>query len=318
MNNGTVSFVRDLCRNNFIWEGKLIMQGKNKLFRASFEQSKRIVKDDILTEEGTQIGSFSSMSFWDRASLLLFLLANIITYGVGIHFPDSLRDAPESIQVVSESTGAQIGVVGFYLRPIILGAIILYTVLVVFNIFPKINYAHQLLYGTILMISFIFVVAVATLPLTAGLTIGAFGIVAFVVQLIFSGYLVKILIIDVIKEVKTSLYNETEIKDKDWGTPIINFVKRYGGILLGLSILNRWTFNFGEFSKDNPGLMSFLFGWLFIGFTSLLLLAEGQLLKCFIKAFYFFKYRKEYREYFNITNEQWYGKFRARFMSKQK
>ena len=295
-----------------------MMQGKNKLFGASFEQSKRLVKDDILTEEGTQIGSFSSMSFWDRASLLLFLLANIITYGVGIHLPDSLRDAPESIQVASESTGAQIGEVGFYLRPIILGAIILYTVLVVFNIFPKINYAHQLLYGTILMISFIFVVAVATLPLTAGLTIGAFGIVAFVVQLIFSGYLVKILIIDVIKEVKTSLYNETEIKDKDWGTPIINFVKRYGGILLGLSILNRWTFNFGEFSKSNPGLMSFLFGWLFIGFTSLLLLAEGQLLKCFIKAFYFFKYRKEYREYFNITNEQWYGKFRARFMSKQK
>ena len=294
------------------------MNDKNKLFGASFEQSKRIVYKDILTEKGTQIGSFSSMSFWNRASLLLFLLANIITYGVGVHWPDSLRESTKSVEVISESTGAQIGEVGFYLRPIILGAIILYTVLVVFNIFPKINYAHQLLYGTILMISFTFVVAVATLPLTVGLTIGAFGIIAFVVQLIFSGYLVKILIIDVIKEVKTSLYNETEIKDKDWGTSINKFVKRYGGILLGLSILNRWTFNFGEFSKDNPGLMSFLFGWLFIGFTSLLLLAEGQLLKCFIKAFYFFKYRKEYREYFNITNEQWYGKFRARFMSKQK
>ncbi len=316
MNNGMESFVQDLCRNNFIWEGKLIMQGKNKLFGANFEQSKRIVKDDILTEEGTQIGSFSSMSFWKRVSLLVFLVADIITYGVGIHLPDSLRDAPESIQVASESTGAQIGEVGFYLRPIILGAIILYTVLVVFNIFPKINYAHQLLYGTTLTISFIFVVAVATLPLTVGLTIGAFGIVAFVVQLIFSGYLVKILIIDVIKEVKTSLYDEKEIKSKDWGTSINKFVKRYGGILLGLSILNRWTFNFGEFNKDNPGLMSFLFGWLFIGFTSLLLLAEGQLLKCFIKAFYFFKYRKEYREYLNITNEQWYGKFFARFMLK--
>ena len=158
------------------------------------------------------------------------------------------------------------------------------------------------------MISFIFLVAVATLPLTVGLTIGAFGIVAFVVQLIFSGYLVKILIIDVV--------NEKEIKSKDWGILLINFVKKYGGILIGLSILNRWTFNFGEFSKSNPGLMSFLFGWLYIGFTSLLLLAEGQLLKCLIKAFYFFKYRKEYREYFNISDEQWYGKFRARFMSK--
>ena len=294
------------------------MNSKNKLFGASFEQSKKIIKNDILTEEGTQIGVVSSMSFWKRASLLFLLFANIITYGVGVHMPDSFRESTKSVEVISESTGAQIGEVGFYLRPIILGAIILYTVLVVFNIFPKRNYAHQLLYGTILMTSFVFVVAVATLPLTVGLTIGAFGIVAFIVQLIFSGYLVKLLIIDVIKEVKTSLYNEKEIKDKDWGTPINKFVKRYGGILLGLSILNRWTFNFGEFSKDNPGLMSFLFGWLFIGFTSLLLLAEGQFLKCFIKAFYFFKYRKEYREYFNITNEQWYGKFRARFMSKQK
>ena len=292
------------------------MNSKNKLFGASFEQSKKIIKNDILTEEGTQIGVVSSMSFWKRASLLFLLFANIITYGVGVHMPDSFRESTKSVEVISESTGAQIGEVGFYLRPIILGAIILYTVLVVFNIFPKRNYAHQLLYGTILMISFVFVVAVATLPLTVGLTIGAFGIVAFIVQLIFSGYLVKLLIIDVIKEVKTSLYNEKEIKDKDWGTPINKFVKRYGGILLGLSILNRWTFNFGEFSKDNPGLMSFLFGWLFIGFTSLLLLAEGQLLKCFIKAFYFFKYRKEYREYFNISDEQWYGKFRARFMSK--
>ena len=156
----------------------------------------------------------------------------------------------------------------------------------------------------------------SSLPLLIGLTIGAFGTLAFIVQLIFLGYLVKILIVNVMKEVKTSLYNENEIKDKDWGTPINNFVKRYGGILLGLSILNRWTFNFGEFSKDNPGLMSFLSGFLFLPLISLFLLAEGQLLKNFVKSFYFFKYRKEYREYFNITNDQWYGKFRARFMSK--
>lgn len=310
--------MQDLCRNNFIWEGKLIMQGKNKLFGASFDQSKRLVKDDILTEEGTQIGSFSSMSFWDRASLLLFLLANIITYGVGIHLPDSLRDAPESIQVASESTGAQIGEVGFYLRPIILGAIILYTVLVVFNIFPKINYAHQLLYGTILMISFIFVVAVATLPLTAGLTIGAFGMLAFIVQLVICVFLFKSFIVNGVIEIKNILYSELKTKTKDWGTSLIYFIKKYAGILIGLSILNRWTFNFGEFSKDNPGLMSFLFGLLFLVFTFVFLLMGGVTIKLVMRAFYFFKYRKEYREYFNITDEQWYGKFRARFMSNQK
>ena len=107
-----------------------------------------------------------------------------------------------------------------------------------------------------------------------------------------------------------------KVEIKDWGAAIINFVKRYGGILLGLSILNRWTFNFGEFSKENPGLMSFLSGWMFLLFITLILFSGRIALKNFIKAFYFFKYRKEYREYFNITNEQWYGKFFARFMSK--
>lgn len=71
-----------------------------------------------------------------------------------------------------------------------------------------------------------------------------------------------------------------------------------------------------ELNKDNPGLMSFLSGFLFLPLINLFLLAEGQILKNFVKTFYFFKYRKEYREYFNITNEQWYGKFFARFMSK--
>lgn len=136
------------------------------------------------------------------------------------------------------------------------------------------------------------------------------------VQLLVSVYLFKIMIVDQMNQLKNSIYNENEVESKDWGTPLMNFIKKYGGILLGLSVLNRWTFNFGEFSKDNPGLMSFLFGWMFLLFIALLFFAEGLALKNFIKAFYFFKYRKEYREYFNISNEQWYGKFFARFMSK--
>lgn len=294
------------------------MNNKNKLFGASFDQSKKIVKKEILTRDGAQVGTTSSMSFWNRVSGLIALSFSFIAYGIGIHMPDSFRSSTDSVQVISKSTGALIGEVGLYFRPINLVLVILFTALIILNIIPKFNYAYQLIYGNCLLIMFGLVTIFALLPLLIGLTIGAFGIIAFIVQLILFGYLVKILIIDVMKKVKTSLYNENEIKDKDLGTPINKFVKRYGGILLGLSILNRWTFNFGEISKENPGLMSFLSGWLFIGIISLLLFAEGQILKNFIKAFYFFKYRKEYREYFNITDEQWYGKFRAKFMSKQK
>lgn len=291
---------------------------ENKLLKASFEQSKRIVKKEILTREGAQIGISSSMSFWTRVSGLIALAFSFIMYGIGIYLPDNLRESTEGVQVISESTGILIGEIGLYLRPLIFAVVILFSALIILDIFPKINYAYQLLYGNTFVVISAIAMLIASLPLTIGLTIGAFGVLAFVVQLLVSVYLFKIMIVDQMKQLKNSIYNENELESKDWGTPLMSFIKKYGGILLGLSVLNRWTFNFGEFSKENPGLMSFLFGWMFLLFIALLFFAEGLALKNFIKAFYFFKYRKKYREYFNITNEQWYGKFRARFMSKQK
>ena len=291
---------------------------ENKLLKASFEQSKRIVKKEILTREGAQIGISSSMSFWTRVSGLIALAFSFIMYGIGIYLPDNLRESTEGVQVISESTGILIGEIGLYLRPLIFAVVILFSALIILDIFPKINYAYQLLYGNTFVVISAIAMLIASLPLTIGLTIGAFGVLAFVVQLLVSVYLFKIMIVDQMQQLKNSIYNENELESKDWGTPLMNFIKKYGGILLGLSVLNRWTFNFGEFSKENPGLMSFLFGWMFLLFIALLFFAEGLALKNFIKAFYFFKYRKKYREYFNITNEQWYGKFRARFMSKQK
>ena len=292
------------------------MRGKNKLFGASFEQSKRIVKKEILTRDGAQIGISSSMSFWTRVSGLIALAFSFIMYGIGIYLPDNMRESTKGVQVISESTGALIGEIGLYLRPLILALVILLSVIIILDIFPKINYAYQLLYGNTFVVISAIAMLVSSLPLTIGLTIGAFGVLAFMVQLLISVYLFKIIIVDQMNQLKNSIYNENEVESKDWGTPLMNFIKKYGGILLGLSVLNRWTFNFDEFSKDNPGLMSFLFGWMFLLFIALLFFAEGLALKNFIKAFYFFKYRKEYREYFNITNEQWYGKFFARFMSK--
>ena len=294
------------------------MNSKNKLFWASFEQSKRIINKDILTEEGAQIGSFSSMSFWKRASLLVFLVAAFITYGVGIHWPDSLRSAPESVQVISESTGALIGEIGFYLRTPILVTIVIYTSLVLINLLPKINYAHQLLYGTIFMTSFVFVIAAATLPVSIGLTIGAFGWIVFVLQLVICVSLFNKYVVSKIVYLKDCLYGRKKVQADEWVIRLSRFIRKYGGILLGLSILNRWTFKFGENIKDNPQFLFILSGCLFLVFAAILLYSLGILIVISVKTFYFFKYRKEYREYFNITNEQWYGKFRARFMSKQK
>ena len=197
-----------------------MMQTKNKLFDASFEQSKRIVPRSYATEDGAQMGVSVSMSFWKRVFGLVGLMFSFIAYGAGIYLTDGFRSSTDSVQVISKSTGALIGEVGLYFRPINLVLVILFTAIIILNILPKINYAYQLIYGNCLLIMFGLVTIFSGLPLLIGLTIEALGTLAFVVQLIGCGYLVKILIVDVMKEVKTSLYNENEIKDKDWGTPI--------------------------------------------------------------------------------------------------
>ena len=293
-----------------------MMQTKNKLFGASFEQSKKIIDESILTEDGAKIGVFSSMSFWRRMTGLVNLLMMIIIYGVGIVMPDQFRQSTASVQVISQQSAALMGEIGLYLRPVIIVLMFTLIALTVLNIVPKGNYANQMLYGIFYLLVFQLVTFFALLPMAIGLTIDAFGITAFYIQIILVLYFVKKYVIDGTKKLKAYLFDVGEERVSDWDVRLMSFVKKYGGILLFLSILNRWTLKIGENVNGDPELVRILMGLLFpismFAFTLML----GKWIEYLSRTIYFYKYRKEYREYFNITNEQWYGKFFARFMSK--
>ena len=292
------------------------MQVKNKLFGASFEQSKKIIDESILTEDGAKIGVFSSMSFWRRMTGLVNLLMMIIIYGVGIVMPDQFRQSTASVQVISQQSAALMGEIGLYLRPVIIVLMFTLIALTVLNIVPKGNYANQLLYGIFYLLVFQLVTFSALLPMAIGLTIDAFGITAFYIQIILVLYFVKKYVIDGTKKLKAYLFDVGEERVSDWDVRLMSFVKKYGGILLFLAILNRWTLKIGENVNGNPELVRILMGLLFpismFAFTLML----GKWIEYLTRTIYFYKYRKEYREYFNVSNEQWYGKFFARFMSK--
>ena len=292
------------------------MESKQSLFGASFEQSKKIIDKSILTEEGAQMGVLSSMSFWRRLIGLVGLLMIIIMYGVGIGFPDQLRQSTENVQMISQQSAALIGEIGLYLRPVIIVLIFTLIVLTVLNIVPKGNYANQLLYGIFYMLVLQLAAFTALLPMAIGFTIDAFGVTAFYVQIILVLYFVKKYIIDGTKKFKAYLFDIGEERVSDWDVRLMSFVKKYGGILLFLVILNRWTLKIGENVNGDPELVRILMGLLFPVFMFALTLMFGKWIEYLTKIIYFYKYRKEYREYFNITNEQWYGKFFARFMSK--
>lgn len=293
-----------------------MMQTKNKLFGASFEQSKKIIDESILTEDGAKIGVFSSMSFWRRMTGLVNLLMMIIIYGVGIVMPDQFRQSTASVQVISQQSAALMGEIGLYLRPVIIVLMFTLIALTVLNIVPKGNYANQMLYGIFYLLVFQLVTFFALLPMAIGLTIDAFGITAFYIQIILVLYFVKKYVIDGTKKFKAYLFDVGEERVSDWDVRLMSFVKKYGGLLLFLAILNRWTLKIGENVNGDPELVRILMGLLFpismFAFTLML----GKWIEYLSRTIYFYKYRKEYREYFNVSNEQWYGKFFARFMSK--
>ena len=292
------------------------MQTKNKLFGASFEQSKKIIDKSILTEEGTNMGVLSSMSFWRRFTGLVVLALIIIMYGIGIYVPDQFRQSTANVQIISQQSAALIGEIGLYLRPVTMVLIFALIALTVLNLLPKVNYAYQMLYGIFYLLILQLVSLTALLPIAIGLTIDAFGITVFYIQIILVLYFVKKYVIDGTKKFKAYLFDIGEERVSDWDVRLMSFVKKYGGILLFLAILNRWTLKIGENVNANPELVRILMGLLFPISMFGLILMFAKWIEYLTKIIYFYKYRKEYREYFNITNEQWYGKFFARFMSK--
>lgn len=293
-----------------------MMQVNNKLFGASFEQSKKIIDESILTEDGARMGVMSSMSFWRRVTGLVGLLLMIMMYGYGIVLPDQLRQSTENVQFLSQQSLGLIGEIGLYLRPVIKFLLLTIITLTVLNIVPKGNYANQLLYGIFYLLILQLAAFTALLPMAIGLTIDAFGVTAFYIQIILVLYFVKKYIIDGTKKFKAYLFDIGEERVSDWDVRLMSFVKKYGGILLFLAILNRWTLKIGENVNGDPELVRILMGLLFPVFMFALTLMFAKWIEYLTRIIYFYKYRKEYREYFNITNEQWYGKFFARFMSK--
>ena len=293
-----------------------MMQTKNKLFGASFEQSKKIIDESILTEDGARMGVMSSMSFWRRTTGLVGLLLMIMMYGYGIVLPDQLRQSTENVQFLTQQSLGLIGEIGLYLRPVIKFLLLTIITLTVLNLVPKGNYAYQLLYGIFYLLILQLVGFTALLPIAIGLTIDAFGMTAFYIQIFLGLYFVKKYVIDGTKKFKAFLFDVGEERVSDWDVRLMSFIKKYGGILLFLSVLNRWTFKIGENVNGDPEFIRILMGCIFLIFMLLSTLMFAKWIEYLTKIIYFYKYRKEYREYLNITNEQWYGKFFARFMSK--
>ncbi|MGQ7396408.1 hypothetical protein AB1F57_09160 [Streptococcus sp. ZY1909104] len=288
---------------------------RNKgLLSATFEQSKKVVKKSEIMRYSNDL--VSSMSLLKRFILILpvaFLIG--LFYMLGVALPTYVTSV-DSISL-GEYTIRTIHQMDLILSPWIKKFIILEGFMLIINLFPKSDYAFQLLFGVMISIVVTLIGVLGMLPMSVGLTVGAFGWIGFLLQLLVCVYLWKTLVISNVEQLKKQLY-KGEPANKDWGESLMAFIKKYGGVLLLLAIVNRWTFNFGEAIKTRPDIFSFLYGWAFLLVAALMIFTTGMTLKNFVAAFYFFKYQKEYRQFFKISNEQWYGKWRGKMIDKKK
>ncbi|MFH0402395.1 hypothetical protein ACHBIE_06485 [Streptococcus sp. A23] len=288
---------------------------RNKgLLSATFEQSKKVVKKSEIMRYSNDL--VSSMSLLKRFILILpvaFLIG--LFYMLGVALPTYVTSV-DSISL-GEYTIRTIHQMDLILSPWIKKFIILEGFMLIINLFPKSDYAFQLLFGVMISIVVTLIGVLGMLPMSVGLTVGAFGWIGFALQLLICIYLWKSLVESSAKQLKQQLYQGVPA-GKDWGESLMVVIKKYGGVLLLLSIVNRWTFNFGEVSNIRPDIFSFLYGWTFLFVTALMIFVASITLKNFVAVFYFFKYRKEYRQFFKVSNEQWYGKWRGKMIDKKK
>ena len=293
---------------------------RNSIFSASFEESKNIVDKDILTRDGAGIGDSSSMRVRDR--MILFILGSVffgsLFYLLGIGMPEGMGESkPEDIFLISYGSARFISRVGSMFRPFVYFSLMFFLLSLTINLLPKKNYAHQLLAGVFILTGMTLCLISSVLPLALGLTVDGVGWLGLAFQIIICAIWIMGLVYDQKHSFKKKLWGE-QTKTKNWSSLISRFLRKCIGVFLLLIVFNRWFLHLGEGGFGKPSLLGLLYGWslllvvVFLSFAFILVSPQ------FLNIFYFIKYGEQYREYFEISDEQWYGKRKAKQLEKRR
>lgn len=292
----------------------------NSIFNASFEESKNIVSKDILTRDGAGMGDSSSMRLRDRIILFLLFIFffGILFYMIGVEMPISMgKSKPEDIFLISYESAQLIAKIGAILKPFVLFSLVFFLLSLTINLAPKKNYAHQLFVGSLILVGMTLCLFSSTSSLILGLTIDGVGWVGLVFQIILCAIWITYLVYDRRCFFLRQLRGE-QIESKNWSKSISKFFKKYSGVFVLFIILNRWFFHLGEGEIGNPSLLGLLYGWAFLLVVGFLSFVFNLISPQFLSNFYFIKYGEQYKEYFEITDEQWYGKRKAKRLEKRR
>ncbi|MBZ2406451.1 hypothetical protein [Liquorilactobacillus hordei] len=289
------------------------------LLKASYGEIGKILTKKKIYRYAFNIGPTSSMSFLKRlgSGTGLIVIFGIMSYAIGIGMAEGFASTSltaSDVNYISLDTARAIGVTGMYTKPIELFVWGIYMLMSFLLIFPKKNFARQLFFGTLTMVSFILIMYGALIPMCFGFTYGGFGPVGFILQSLLACYFIFSAFRESVVSLKRELYG---VSDASSAKGIS--LKALRRILLSMVVvilLNQYFLKIGH--PLDSSVYSLIYGWGVLFWAIVVVIFIKVMFRQTISMYYFAKYDEQFRESLHFSDEEWYGKRKARRLKKKR
>lgn len=286
-----------------------------KLFEATFEQSQSI-SPNLFSKDiplSYNLGPSRKKILSRILDIIPWILFSGISYALGVGLPETANVGTAKFGLSDIWFGAS---KFYYLKFPILGVIIFWGVLIFINIVPKSNYSITRMFEVGNLFFMILLIDLAMIPLLLGTTLGATGWFGFIIICIYGLAFFFSCMVSRINNIKQELYKTSIDKQTTYSYKLWAFLKKIWLVPFAILLINIFTVRMGMWGDFT--LWSLV--WMFAGpiyFGILTLFSVGPM-KMFVSSFYFAKYAKQYRVLWGVTDEQWYGKRKAKRIAKKK
>ncbi|MEX2785698.1 hypothetical protein AB3331_11115 [Streptococcus sp. H49] len=276
------------------------------IFGADFEESKRIINFKKLSNNLND----TSMNRSLPRRLFAFFIAGTLLFSamLGLLFamPFGLRSAAEtgSVRHLSSEAVIMIGNIG---QAMLIPNIIVFVIMLLSACFsiliPKRDISRQIFSGFPFLGSMIYTATVPFIYITGMLAFNRFGISGLLLQVLVGFLLIALIFYQGYLRTKAQLYDEGNDRDNFYAKLILGITIGTSFILL---ILSQTVFK-GLTSDFNAKWYSYLLG---LGLTVTMVVFAYSFRKmsdfCLFQGFYMMKYSKQYKDYLQIADENWY------------
>ncbi|PJI07276.1 MULTISPECIES: hypothetical protein [Clostridium] len=298
------------------------MDTKNKIFSASFQQSLAYVNNpkQLASMEKEFIKNYFHEHSVIRVlfcSFLSLLLFGVLPYILGAFLPQELAKAQiGSINDINYYSAVMAGKIGSYLIAVPqvfeLFWVITWIYFPLRRMLPGYSMKNAMKIAILQMVLLTNILFFTGFPMLVGFAISGSGILGMVVQVLFVIYFLIKSIIHTRNRILFELY-KTKVEMKKGGS-----LKKFFNIFVVfvLLIINSYFPRIGMITPVDS--YQILYGWLFL-IISIVSIFLGRIVTPTLLAhYYIIKYSESYREIWEITDEQWYGKRRAKRIARRK